>query len=798
MPIKKGGFPVNIKFREKYLHAFLICAAVCVVCFLPIMLLNHGRFFYYGDFNKQQLAFYTHLHQAVRNGTLSAWDTFADLGSDTVASYSFYLLGSPFFWLMTVFPTAWVPTLIPLFLALKSGTAAIGAYGYIRCFCKNQNAALIGAVLFGLSSFNSANILFNHFHDAVLMLPFMLWALEKLVRENKRGFFGLSVAFASMINYYFFFGQALFIIIYFFAALFTGHFKVTPKIFFLIAFEAAAGVMMSALLLLPSAMSVMNNPRIGNTLNGSGLFVYSAPSTYLFILKNMLLLPDITLLNNFGMTTAQSSGSFASYIPFFSLCGVIAYFRTAGRKDFFRILLTVCGVMMLVPALNQSFSLFNSMFYGRWFYMPLLIACAATARSAEEGVLKKGFLPTAVITAAAAAISLTVTLLAKNGAVNLNFDSFTYAYIQPVFTLAALFYLWTTLYRPSGEQDAVIKQLLSRTTAFCAAGMCAVVWCSYLFLGTSESDKMNSVFDLREENISFGDGSFFRFSGEANLQNMPVIWGYPTVRYFSSTVEPSITGFYNALGLERTVKSDYEPTYYPLMELLSVRYYADEAYFDSEGNALPPSEYLTGTNNNYKLLFQKSSINFYENTDFLPMGFCFDKYTTAEALAEQPDLIKSYACLEAVLLTDEQIKKYSDILTEYDPAGAASSPSRYKENVSALKASACGSFEFDGSSFRAHALLDKDSLMFFSVPYSEGWSAEINGSPAEIDEVFGGLMAVRCPAGSCDIVFTYKNRYFTYGLIISAAGAALMTAYLLIWRRTARKARNKIPSDKEQ
>ena len=789
---------MNKKFREKYLHAFLICTAVCVVCFLPIMLLNGGRFFYYGDFNKQQVMFYYHLHDAVRNGTLSAWDTFADLGSDTVASYSFYLLGSPFFWLMTLFPTAWVPSLIPLFLALKSGVAAVGAYGYIRCFCKNQNAALIGAVLFGLSSYNTANLLFNHFHDAVLMIPFMLWALEKLVRENKRGFLGLTVAFAAMINYYFFFGQAIFIILYFFVALFTGHFKVTPKIFLMIAFEAVAGVMMSALILLPSAMAVMNNPRIGNTLNGSGLLIYSAPSTYLFILKNMLLLPDITLLNNFGMTTAQSSGSFASYIPFFSLCGVIAYFRTNGRKDFFRVLLTVCGIMILVPALNQSFSLFNSMFYGRWFYMPLLIACLMTSRAAESGSLKKGFIPTAVITGIAAAASLTVTLLAKNGAISIGFENYPYAYIQIFFTLAALFYLWLLLYKPiSEDKDVIMKQLISRTVAFCTAGMCIVVWCSYLFRGTSENDIMNSVFDFSESDNRIEDDSFYRFSSESNLQNMPIIWGYPTVRYFNSTVEPSIMSFYENIGLERSVKSDYEPTYYSLMELLSVKYYADEAYYDEDGNALPPIEFLPGTDNNYRIFLQQDNINFYENTDFLPMGFCFDSYTTNEALSGLPPLVKSSAYLEAVVLTDEQVARHSDILTEYDPANAFTAASRYKETVAARKASACDSFEFEDSSFKAHASLDKESLMFFSVPYSEGWSAEINDKDVPIEQVYNGLMAVRCPTGDCHITFTYRNKYFTWGLVISAAGAALMIAYLLIYRARLKKSL-KNQFDKEQ
>jgi len=786
------------KKKEKYIQAFFIVFAACVICFLPLVIAGGGRFFYYGDYNKQQIVFYTRLHDMVRSGSLSAWDTLADLGSDTVASYSFYLIGSPFFWLSTLFPSSLLPIVMPLLIALKSGIAAVGAYGLSRRFADNTTACLAAAVLFGLSGYNSANILFNHFHDAVLVLPFMLWTLERLVKDGKFGFFALTVALGAFTNYYFFFGQVIFIALYFFVSLACGHFRLTGRRFAALAFESVIGTLIAAVLLLPSAAAVANNPRVTDMLSGSGLVLYSPVSTYFFILKNLFLLPDITLINNFGMTAGQSAGCFASYIPFFSIAGVIAYFRSVKGKDHLKVLILSCGVISLIPLLNQSFSFFNAMFYGRWFYMPSLIACIMTAKALslnaeDKQALRKSFVPSAVLTAIAAAASLTVTFLSQQKFISLRFENYAYAYTQALFSLAAAAFFGMALFSKAIPKEKLLNSLTARSAIFAALGMCTVVWCSFIFRGTSETDIMISAEDMRDSPhpALTKQDTFFRTAAEANLQNMPVLWGLPTVRYFNSTVEPTITEFYNTLGLERTVKSDYEPTFYPLMELLSVKYYADCAYFDQDGTARPPEKYLTGTNETYKSVGQKYDIDIYENTEFLPMGFAFDCYTTLSDLSGSPALLRCFAALETLILTDEQAEKYKDVLTRYDTDLISTAPSRYHEAVEKLRSRSCSSFTMGDSRFDAGITLDKDSLVFFSVPYSENWQAEVNGEKAEIVKADGGMMAVLCRQGTNTITFTYNNKMISAGMIISISAMLMLTVYAFLTEITRRKTLSK-------
>ena len=70
---------------------------------LPIFVKRGLPFFYYGDYNVQQIPFYILAHRAVRAGEFF-WNWNVDLGGSMAGDFSFYLWGSPFFWLTIPFP----------------------------------------------------------------------------------------------------------------------------------------------------------------------------------------------------------------------------------------------------------------------------------------------------------------------------------------------------------------------------------------------------------------------------------------------------------------------------------------------------------------------------------------------------------------------------------------------------------------------------------------------------------------------------------------------------------------------
>ena len=117
-----SGIPLTLKsnkFRFGWgLKTFLFCLLLsCALC-LPSMFLNGGMFTYMGDYNAQQIPFYVHCDQAIREGNI-IWDWGTELGTSFLGSYTYYTLCSPFFWFTLLFPTSWVPYLMGPLLMLK-------------------------------------------------------------------------------------------------------------------------------------------------------------------------------------------------------------------------------------------------------------------------------------------------------------------------------------------------------------------------------------------------------------------------------------------------------------------------------------------------------------------------------------------------------------------------------------------------------------------------------------------------------------------------------------------------------
>ena len=63
------------------------------------------------------------------------------------------------------------------------------------------------------------------------------------------------------------------------------------------------------------------------------------------------------------------------------------------------------------------------------------------------------------------------------------------------------------------------------------------------------------------------------------------------------------------------------------------------------------------------------------------------------------------------------------------------------------------------------------------MPYDEGFTATVNGSPAQLEKVDNGLTALFVPAGTCDIRVTYR----TPGLDVSSKNTAAACVLYLVY-----------------
>jgi hypothetical protein len=172
------------------------------------------------------------------------------------------------------------------------------------------------------------------------------------------------------------------------------------------------------------------------------------------------------------------------------------------------------------------------------------------------------------------------------------------------------------------------------------------------------------------------------------------------------------------------------------------------------------------------------------------MGFTYDLYMTDEQAEKYTDTRRSQILLKALLIEEDDIDDFKpymkDIETKYnvletDPS--KNSPrftyTDYANDCAARRANSADSFVTNKNGFESTITLEKSNYVFFSVPYVDGWTAYVNGAPAEIKRVNKGFMAVLAHEGENTITFEYETPGLFWGINITIGAAAVTVIYLI-------------------
>lgn len=808
--------------KKHYWQTFVLCALLAMLLFLPICLRDgmDGTFFHYaGDYNAQQILFWQYGNNFVKQGGSFSWQT--DLGSGFINAYSFYILGSPFYWLSLLVPSHLMPwAMVPL-LCLKFAIAGSGAYLWTKRWIQNPQYAMLAGILYAFSGYSVYSIFYNHFLDIVALFPYLLAALDNAMLDNRRGEFPFWVALNLLVNYYFFLGEAIFLIIYFMCMLLGGKYKVTRRSFFRMAFETILGCTMGCVLLMPAAMSIARNPRSSDFLNDYGFICYSQPQKYMAILCSMFLMPDApysTVLFPESVTRWQN---LSAYLPVVGIAGGLALNR-ANRKHPFSRLLRFSVLCAFVPMLNAMFTLENASYYARWFYMPILILSATTGMVLENeetcnAQWKDAWKTVLLFTLGFAAIGLVPSTVGLFGTkLGVATSSLIFWLIWGVSIAGVL--LGGYVFKKYYGTEKFISAMTCIVMVFCFVyGEAHIMLTRY----TSQvQDDGHGWFEGYQdmENVAalLPQETFYRMD-TLEGDNYGLVLNKSSESFFNSTVSPGIFSFYNGVGMTRDVRSTIAQKYYSLRSLLGARFLLVNAKNENvwnaesvsggetvitESNVADAAEILTDNDtstitytpaewaDNWAEYARTNEFIIYENQNYIPMGFTYDYYITQTQYAETDPAIRSNLLLKALVLTDEQVEKYGDLLqplpeSEFDNC----TYSAFEQDCAQRRQHTADTFEANNYGFTASTNFDTDELVFFSVPYEKNaFTATVNGQPTEVAEVDCGLMAIRVPAGQADISVTYHTPGLRLSVTISLAAAAVWVIYMAyVYRDDKRK-----------
>lgn len=727
---------MNKEKRDAYLLQTILFSLIAAgIIFGYFILKGKGFFVVVDDFNEQQLTFATAVWNMIHSGNIGEWSWNIDLGSSFINTFSFYDLGSPFIWISFLAPGGVFPYLAGVLYIIKYVIAAVAAYLYLKLYVKKHQWCVVGALLYAFSGYQTTNLEFYHFHDVVALFPFLLWGLELAMQDKKhRPVFIFTIFINCLLNYFFFVGEVIFLIIYYVVR----YRKKTAQEFASGIFSCIAcgilGVGMAAILFFPSILYVLGNSR-GQSKFYLENVAYDS-SGLLHIIKGFLFPGEA--MRELSAVKTQNWQSTSAYVPFFGISMVMAYLKRE-KKNWLYYLLWILGGISLFPLSESLFLLFSEATQ-RWWYMFVLVMVLATTIVLEDiedyPVVKSSLLYGGMLTIFYIMIRF----------MKWSVDGDKAVYNSKRFLL---FYL-IALIGPSIFILLKKKKMFSYKNILILTMCCCVVTTGITlhFYRSGNSD----VEDYKER---FYTGLQLKTLDEQyrynSTDNVLMINGNASgIGVFCTTIENSSRKFETLFEHYSSNSTQNKYDVPGLPELLAGKY-----VIVRDGDRKEAVDSITGRDKTYYVVEQNAC----------PIGFAVDYTLTEDELLEIPKEQRALTLMRAAIVGKSELTEFENIAPHVEN-GDIDYGQSIDSFIEGTVENRVLEFQRDSHGFKCITDYEKDRLLYFTVPWSKGWVATVDGKSANVIDS-GGMMALSIPAGEHQVVFTYHTPGFHIGVLIS-------------------------------
>lgn len=743
-------------WKSGYIQIFALGYFAAMLSFAVLLIRGDGIFTLGNDFNEQQIPFHMLANRAVKSGN-TGWSWSVDLGSSLIGALGFYVFGSPFAWISFLFSAEQYPYVTGWLYMAKYAAAAVCAYSYLKRFVGKKYAAL-GAMLYAFAGFQSVNLIFHHFHDAVAFFPLMLTGYEKLSREGKKGALALGVAVNAFVNYYFLIQEVIFLILYFLVRE-GGHLWKRRRLIGSCLLEGLIGIMMAGVLFVPSVLFTLENPRLTNYLQVSNWF-YGGNRDYLQAVRALLFPGE--LMNAQSCIKEYDWSSWSAYLPMTGLALPLCYILKK-KRDWLSVLLAGGMVMTGIPLLNSVFGLFSDTNYHRWLFMLILLMSLASAVVLEN---RREY----PVKSVCAVLTLFMTAMTV-GSFWWSENRYQLIWQKDVFltwsvTGIAGVLLTGLIVGAVRDQKRYLMGMGAGILVFCVFTTGMTAWLYQRNSGQSPQEYYDRLKAFGQ--FSLPDERYRIASSDNTLLMANALSGTGS---FTSMVSGSVFRFYEALGYPRPIFSPEGPD--GTRELLGGKYYVTA---QPEEDAVILQEASVGKKRFY--------LCEYENA--MPVGSVYQSYMTETDFRKIPKELRAIAMLRCLIVPERREKEAAQVLKKYERPSAEKLSEKQKDAcVKEREVNGIRSMKKEPDGFTAKLNARKDGYVLFTVPYDDGFRAQVDGEPVEILET-NGMMAVPVKKGENKIRFIWRNYDLMAGALCSVAGVTGLAFYLQLTRRRER------------
>lgn len=738
----------------------------------------------YKDIGSDSLVSYypefVHLSHYIRTAGYPSWSFYVGMGQD-IAYLTGYLLWQPVTWL----PSSAIAYALPWQHLAKVLVVGLLFFRFLTMLRLQSPAPLLGALLLAFSAYTTAGSCWYPLTDEVVAFTGLLLATERAIQSGKWLFVALASAAIGMVNPFFLYLCALFLICYLPLRLYLRHGRERRDIVrtcFALATIVALGVSLGAVVTLPYLRSILISPRgIGSAspLTKSAFLSFESARHYVTVLAR--------LISNDLLGTGDGFRGWQNYLEApLTYCGILSLLlfpllfqrRGRGRNS----VIVVCLILFtptVLPWCRYVFWLFEGDYYRTYSLFCVLavltLSMVAFSRYVAGEKMNVGLL---VATSAAWLSFLYLPFQASQALINPGVRAAATIYLC---LYAGLLLTGHLLQRQSLAGAALVVVSVVELVHFNGISIT-----KRTYLTKSEFEAPAGYNDETQDalrDIAAVEKTFFRVTKPRPAiithqiaLNDSLVFNYYGTSSYSSFNNRNYTNFLIAVGeippeselhtrwaigtLNRPVLSTFACEKYALVD--------DPSFLEGALRYRPVGQY---------------GMNYlFENELFLPLGLSFDRYISENDFLHLPPADRAAALLR-VAVFDESSAAAANGLTQLSIADLAAETrtERIASVVRRRRDSALQLTSFRQADIFGHLHLATKSVVVIQTPFDLGWRAVVDGRDAVCAKTDAGLVGVFVDAGEHTVQLHYRNPYLRPGAIMSVLAAACILFGLSRW-----------------
>ncbi len=773
-----------IKGKELYYLLGLVLL-VCYIVFSDFISLK--KVYLFRDIGSDSLNIYfpalASMSDYLKNESVLGWSFQQGMGQNMFPMS----IGDFFSNFLTYFDKSKIPYGLVFIEILKIFLTSFVFYKFLKELKLSNYSSLIFSFLYSFSGFMIVGGCWTIFSVEALYAAIILFGFERWLNHGKFLWLVIGITLMAFLQPFFLFMYTILLSVYAIVRYYDVKEKDTKQFLFFIGKTiglAIVAVLMSSYQLFADLLQYTESPRVGGEaslfarLQAHGMFEFADP-----------VLRFTTVFRSFGSDMLGTGNNFKGWQNYLEApdfyCGILClvtfpqFFSslTKRQKYFYGALTFVFCLPILFPYFRYAFWAFSGDYFRTFSLFIIFIMVVFSARAIsyieQTGKINKVVLGVTVLFL----LFLLYTPSAQfKGAINTNLRTFVTVLI---FCYAGILFGLT--------QTSSIKNLSKVSLLI----LCVIELSSFSSITVNKRDVVTKFVlndkvgynDYTVEAVNYlkqNDKEFYRLNKDyssglaihSSINDAKVQGFYGTPSYFSFNQKNYIKflGDLNVIDVKDENSTRWAKGLADRPILFSI---ASGKYWLSKrtDNAV--------VNMGFDSIAKFGDVKVYKNRYSLPFGFTYNKAIGEDEFKKMSPTQKDFCLLRACVIGNEDKSTFNSLVPfNLSDTNAVFSYDNYLAYVNDLRKDGFNITKFSENNIIGNVNTAESKILFFSMPFDEGWAATLNGKEAKLYRLNCGLTGLLTQKGANTVELTFTPRYKNKGAMVSLIALFVFIALL--------------------